>query len=392
MLVNFTVKNYKSYKDKTEFSMETGEGLPIDSNITLPVGYIDPVSKKHIVQDYLLKTTAILGSNFQGKSNLVDALHFFKNTILGDNFLNLSSRDAAFNPDRPITWEVALTNNNGEIVTYTLTYDPDHYGTHRPSMLKIKKLDDCQKYTLFWQEKEELKAVRKELADNYDYQALRHWLIYCVFIDKSFRGSVPIIDNHGINLKDETMIDSLLAVLGNFDIDKDAIVRCYDYTDTLEESLFNLLYPDNSSVYGGLNPASVSVAYLVRLIFTLYEFQAVKDGIIFIDDFDNVLSQEYAKALVKLFNSKVNNCQVVITTRTPEVLKFGLRKDQVWIANKYRQGASTLYSLFDFDEVPNADYLQRYRESRYGGTNIAVPDLVQQDFDYLAYLNDTDNS
>lgn len=382
MLVNFTVKNYKSYKDKTEFSTETGEGLPVDSNITLPVGYIDPVNKNHIVQDYLLKTTAILGSNFQGKSNLLDALHFFKNTILGDNFFNLSSRSAAFNPDKPITWEVTLTNNNGEAVKYTLTYDPDHNGTHIPLELQIRKIGSCEKYALF------LQNEKKELTDNDDYQALKHWLIYCVFIDKSFRGSVPIIDNHGINLKDETMIDSLLAVLRNFDIDKNAIVRCYDYTDTLEEALFNLLYSDNC--YSGLSPDSVGVAYLVRLIVTLYELQTVKDSIIFIDDFDSVLGQEFAKDLVKLFNSKANNCQVVITTRTPEVLKFGLREDQVWIANKNRHGSSRLYSLFDFDEVPDIDYLQRYRESRYGGTNIAVPDLVQQDFDYLVYINDTD--
>lgn len=382
MLVNFTVKNYKSYKDKTEFSTETGEGLPVDSNIMLPVDYIDPVSKNHIVQDYLLKTTAILGSNFQGKSNLLNAMHFFKNTILGDNFLNLSSGYAAFDPSKPITWEVALTNNCGETVKYTLIYDPDHNGTHIPCELQIRKIGSCKKYALFFQER------KKELTDNDDYQALKHWLRYCVFIAKDFKDAIPFIDNHGIDLKDETMIDSLLSVLRYFDIDKDTIIRCYGYADTLEEALFNLLYSD--SCYSGLNPASFGVAYLVRLIVTLYELQNVKDSIIFIDDFDSVLGQEFAKDLVKLFNSKTNNCQVVITTRTPEVLKFGLREDQVWIANKNRHGSSTLYSLFDFDEIPNTDYLQRYRESRYGGTNIAVPDLVQQDFEYLVNTNNTD--
>lgn len=381
MLVNFTVKNYKSYKDKTEFSMETGEGLPVDSNITLPVGYIDPVTKNHIVQDYLLKTTAVLGSNFQGKSNLLDALHFFKSTIISDNFFNLSSRYAAFDPSKPITWEVSLTSNYGETVKYTLVYDTDHNGTHRPYKLQINKLDDCETYVLFWERKEELKAVMKELTTNDDYQMLKSWLVYCIFASTDSTDSIPLIDNHGIDPKDKTIVDSLLSVLAYFDINKDDITGCFDYIDKFEDALFTLLYSDNFSKR--LNQSGVGIAYLVRLIVTLYEMQGKKDSIIFVDDFDGVLSREFAKGLVKLFNSKANNCQVVITTRTPEVLKFGLRADQVWIANKNRHGASTLYSLFDFDECPDFDYLQGYRASRYGGTNLAVPDLVQQDFEYL---------
>lgn len=385
MLVNFKVENYKSYKDKAEFSMETGEGLPVDSSSTLPISYIDPVSKNNIVQDYLLKTAAILGSNFQGKSNLIDALHFFKDAVIFNDYYSISSERLAYDLHKPTTWEVSLTDTYGEIVKYTLVYAPDNITSHKPQKLSIEKNNKCQTYDL----DSKMKQSLHKLKNNDDYAMLQKWLIYCIFVSVDCTTRVPLIDNYYIDLKDKPVTDSLESLLSYFGISKDDIKRCLNYTISFEDALNTVLYDDN--IWQSLEPSDYTIAYIVRLIATLYSFQSVKNGIIFIDNFDNIISTEFAENLVRLFNSKANNCQIIVTTRSSEVLDFGLRKDQVWFVNRDRHGVSTLYSLFDFDEPSNFDCLQGYRDSRYGGTNYLAPDLVQQGFEALVEVKNAGN-
>ena len=64
MLIDFTMKNFKSFKDETTLSLETGERLSKfrESN-TISVGKIS-----------LLKNLLIFGPNGSGKSNLLDGL------------------------------------------------------------------------------------------------------------------------------------------------------------------------------------------------------------------------------------------------------------------------------------------------------------------------------
>ena len=62
MLIEFSVKNFLSFKDKVTLSMEKGIGNENSGNI---------ITKNNIE---LLKTTAIYGANASGKSNLLKAL------------------------------------------------------------------------------------------------------------------------------------------------------------------------------------------------------------------------------------------------------------------------------------------------------------------------------
>lgn len=385
MLVNFKVENYKSYKDKAEFSMETGEGLPVNTEISVPVEHINSGNKGNSSQDYLLKTTAIIGSNFQGKSNLINALHFFKDTVIFNDYYSVSSDRLAYDPHKSITWEVSLTDTYGKIVKYTLVYAPDNITSHKPQKLSVEKNNKCQTYDLDSKREQSL----HKLKNNDEYAMLQNWLTYCIFVSTDCTTRVPLISNYNIDPKDKPVMDRLESLLSYFDISKDDIKRCLNYTISFEDALNTVLYDDN--IWQSLEPSDYTIAYLVRLIATLYSYQNVKDGIIFIDNFDSIISTEFAENLVRLFNSKANNCQIVITTRNSEVLDFGLRKDQVWFVNRDRHGVSTLYSLFDFDEPSNFDCLQGYRDSRYGGTNYLAPDLVQQGFEALVEVKNAGN-
>lgn len=84
MLVDFCVKNFKSFDDKQIFSLLKDKGGENLDN-TFVVG------KKQKLQ--LLKCAAIYGANASGKSNFIDALQTMKSIVLFSsqvsNFKNL---------------------------------------------------------------------------------------------------------------------------------------------------------------------------------------------------------------------------------------------------------------------------------------------------------------
>ena len=63
MLIQFSVKNYKSFKEKQVFSMEAGTG---DENI-------ENIVTLNETNERILKTTALYGANASGKTNLISA-------------------------------------------------------------------------------------------------------------------------------------------------------------------------------------------------------------------------------------------------------------------------------------------------------------------------------
>ena len=76
MLIEFTVGNYRSFKDPVTFSMVaaklTARDKALDENNVFPL--TDKIS--------LLKSCAIYGANASGKSNLVQAFRFMRHFVL----------------------------------------------------------------------------------------------------------------------------------------------------------------------------------------------------------------------------------------------------------------------------------------------------------------------
>ena len=94
-----------------------------------------------------------------------------------------------------------------------------------------------------------------------------------------------------------------------------------------------------------------------------------------IDEFDVRLHPLLRKEIVGLFGDPERNpncAQLVFTTLDANLLDHRLlRRDQIWFAEKDRQGASHLYSLVEFKIDDNAPLKRDYIQGRYG----AVPYL-----------------
>ena len=74
MLIEFSVANYLSFKDKVTLSMEAGNIKEYEEDNTFEVG-----------KYRLLKSAAIYGANASGKSNLIKAMDFMQNFILNSS-------------------------------------------------------------------------------------------------------------------------------------------------------------------------------------------------------------------------------------------------------------------------------------------------------------------
>jgi AAA15 family ATPase/GTPase len=108
-----------------------------------------------------------------------------------------------------------------------------------------------------------------------------------------------------------------------------------------------------------------------------------------VDELDSKLHPNLVCKIVSLFNSKEfnkKNAQLIFNTHDTNLLNSGLfRRDQIWFTNKNKFGAANLYSLADFksDEVRKTEpFEENYIRGKYG----AIPFLGF--FDHLKIFVD----
>lgn len=102
----------------------------------------------------------------------------------------------------------------------------------------------------------------------------------------------------------------------------------------------------------------------------------LKSGdVLIIDELDARLHPLLTQEIVRLFNDPDQNtkhAQLVFVTQDTNLLDNQLlRRDQIWFVEKDRQGASYLYSLAEFKVRNDATYEKDYIQGRYG----AIPFL-----------------
>ncbi len=100
------------------------------------------------------------------------------------------------------------------------------------------------------------------------------------------------------------------------------------------------------------------------------------DGdILVVDEMDARLHPLLTREIVALFNNKATNphgAQLIFNTQDTNLLDNNLfRRDQIWFIEKDQQGASHLYSLAEFKVRNDKDYERGYIQGRYG----AIPYL-----------------
>ena len=407
MLIRFSFKNFKSFKNENCLDMEATSLKEHEYNVA-----------KTDNGEYL-KVSAIYGANASGKTNVLQAFDYMKKRILvSDDSKKNSPIDEEniysfmINND-PIALEVEILAKNNKIYKYGFEvlkdkiisewlfekrvnkfYSIFERENNNVSMKpnKISELVNIDERTLF------LNIYSKIDRNNEDFSNVYDWFVNSTYLDLGNPNFERFINNR-VSLKilsDENYKKELLKFIKTFDSGIEGIKTT---PDSIEAVKSNNGIIDIEVIHRGENGELKALPFYLesngtRKMFHLFDFfmDALKNGmVLFVDELDAKLHPLLTRYIINLFhNSDTNkgNGQLIYSTHdTVNLNKETFRRDEIWFVEKDKNGVSELYSLSDYiieDENGNAKkvrndatYNKDYLTGRYG----AIP--VLEEFDII---------
>lgn len=419
MLLEFSFKNFRSFKDEAVLSM-----LPVNSYKEQQEN-IHPQNIPGTGTDGVLTAAAIYGPNASGKTNLLRAVHFSRNLILGIvHPAHLARRQSFVGSTNPTSfsytfytdgtrYEYDFTLDSTGALSETLSVSPKakrlvyertrnadgtysvKQGSKYPGIVtKLKGYTD-------------LGLVLGMLA-NYGIEP-------CVKAMRWFAEDL-VVANREVPISDAELMDKLAALgedrfkrvikaIGSADLGITGVqLKVDDMTEDEKAAqkenadklaaVFEALtgqkpngveMPDKKvamqfshaigghSVGFGLDDESLGTRTMLDLAVDFID--AIDSGrTLFVDEAERSLHPMLLESLVALFfdpNLNENGAQLIFTTHDLSFLRSGrLRRDQIWFVEKDPQsGSSDIYPLSSFSPRKDESLINRYLYGAYG----AVP-------------------
>jgi len=409
MLIRFSFKNFKSFKNENCLDMEATSLKEHEYNVA------------KIDNGEYLKVSAIYGANASGKTNVLQAFDYMKKRILvSDDSKKNSPIDEEnvysfmINND-PIALEVEILAKNNKIYKYGFELVKDNIISEWLYEKRVNKF-----YSIFEREKNNVKNIRNNkitmLANidertlflniyskidrnNEDFSNVYDWFVNSTYLDLGNPNFERFINNR-VSLKilsDENYKKELLKFVKTFDSGIEGIKTT---PDSIEAVKSNNGMIDIEVIHKGENRELKALPFYLesngtRKMFHLFDFfmDALKNGmVLFVDELDAKLHPLLTRYIINLFhNSETNkgNGQLIYSTHdTVNLNKETFRRDEIWFAEKDKDGISEIYALSDYileddknagKKVRNdATYNKDYLTGRYG----AIPVLEEFEIDY----------
>lgn len=414
MIIEFSVKNYRSIKDMQTLSMIAA---PLKSkNEELDSNNVFKISQRLS----LLKTIAIYGSNGSGKSNLVKALitmllfiaRSFKDEQIGNQIIEPFAFDK-FSFTEPTFFQLVFICNGikyrygfevkgnvvksewlfgtpGQKEVYFFTREADKIQINEDKFLEGKGLEiKTSPNNLFINICKAFNgSVSRQILDFFIYQIA----ISAGVNDNGFKETTLTL------LKNSDMRQKIISLLNEADFGIQEIINKQITVGDLPESTpkdiiqrvtsekleFLLskrpVFDEKGEEIGSreiLMESQESDGTLKFFNFSGIILDKLKNGgTLVIDEFDARLHPLLSRKLVKLFNSTLSNlknAQLIFVTHDTNLLDNSLlRRDQIYFTEKNKRSETLLYSLADFKGVRNdASYEKDYIKGKYG----AIPFL-----------------
>jgi len=408
MIIDFKIKNFRSYKNETNFTLEANDLETNSRNIFIANNNLDENLE-------LVKVALIYGPNASGKTSLIRALYELRRLILFkpnyDDDINL------YDPF------IFLNNNSKELLDSE--FEINFIVSNIKYNYKVKVLKNAiSEETLSEFTKEGLKKLFERLPGENIYQKgviyenneisefdiFENQLILSRFntephkiFNKIFAYFKSIemlnINNEQHKLK---LLKKLSSDLANKEYMVNKLSRIIQVADTkiskisihkvpeevlqlIEESdkqkIKNPYYILSHHEFHDLDGILVKQIPLVQessgtqSLFLLggLLIDVLENGkVLIVDELDTSLHPFITKLLVRIFQSeKLNpkNAQLIFTTHDVTLLdKDLIRLDQVWITQKNKDGESSIYSLQDFENLSEDSPLEKwYMAGKFGG-------------------------
>jgi hypothetical protein len=404
MIIDFTVKNFRSIKNEQLFSMYA------DKKPKHHAGNISYIDKSIGI----LKTAAIYGSNASGKSNLIMAFEALRELVIESGDWKDGDEIECYHPyllskstsTQPTEFELEFFVKNNryryfiEFNSESILFEKlDIFLTSRPTNLFTRTADDWKNVKF----SDAYKGGKKQIAffRNNSYlskagntpdspEMARDVFNY-------FRKNTEtLLRDQSLNIIDWELDTYTKAAVNHFLTEADFGINKFEIEkrevpnnlpfpasmpDDLRKALLNDLskkeYFYHESDDGELirftsNMESTGTNRLFKMLPIFIE--VLKDGsVLFIDEIESSFHPHLAELLIKIFNDavvNVNNAQLIFTTHDLSLMSSTLlRKDQIYLTEKTVENGSEYRCLEDFDSSlkDNSPFSKWYNEGKLGG-------------------------
>ncbi len=415
MLIEFSVENFMSIKDKITLSMLAGNNEEKENNVI-----------KDNKNRYL-KSVSIYGANASGKSNIFKAMTAAIVIIRRSSSRQINDKLLEIIPfkfdeesiNKPTKFQFIFSTNGTKYV-YGFSADSNkiheeylyQYLSAKPSMIFERKNTNEYKFTQT--EERELSEIQKKNTDNklllatattWNYGKTKDAYMWfaneidtCDDYESLPNYALEKFDNNDENLKKFTinLLKEAEINISNYNIQKENItnenIRAFFDDIVVQKILQNggnidgasrkiftkhLIKNSKGSVNEyllNLKEESLGTQNLFFLSPVLEE--AFKFGkTIVIDEIDKSLHPLLVRYIIELFHNpdiNKNNAQLIFNTHDINLLSLDIfRRDQIYFVEKdYNQGTTDLYSLDEFSVRKNENIQKGYLQGRYGAIPI----------------------
>ncbi|EAP86686.1 AAA family ATPase [Croceibacter atlanticus] len=425
MLIQFSVTNYKSFRDKATLSL-------VASNYDKKVREADNVAAFEDFSFRLLKSAVMYGPNASGKSKFFEAFNFVRHYVR-DSATDFTAGDKIpvepflldeTSNNEPSEFEVIFLHNGlryryGFELTeekvlsewlyekatkeIELFYRDEQFITTHPKKFKkggvIAKQGFVRDNQLFLS-----RAVQfnDEISESL-YSSLSKLRTLSGLDEKGFQGyTMSLLDKADYKQKILKLLEAADLDIEDIEVEKlDTNNLPTDLPKSLKEFIKKESL-DNEKVFVSdvltkrwkYNNKEEKVGHThfsmddmessgTKKFFALTGpiIDTLENGnTLFVDELDSKLHPNLVEKIVSLFNSKSlnpHNAQLIFNTHNTNLLDSGLlRRDQIWFVEKDSCGSSELHSLSDFKKIRKNEALEsNYLRGKYG----AIP--------YLEFFN-----
>lgn len=413
MLIQFNFKNFKSFKDETSLDL-TATKISEYSERVVSIG-----------NEKILPVAAIFGANAHGKSNIIEAFKYMHIYVIesldfggdSDNKKNKFIKSTPFLLDETASKDESLfevyfidsKEQGGKIYNYGFTVSS--YGINEEWLnYKTKSSRGPYKSIFYRNESEnilELDGIPSKSRENIrialeketlivslgaklkisKLKHIRDWFINNEFADfgkpiESFFLSKLIPNNF---VEDRNVRKNVIKYLSAFDnsiidFNVETIPSNDNNEDYVKIDAIHKMIGSDKTVNIPLQNESSGTLKMFSL-YPMLQNVLENGGVFVVDELNARLHPLLVRGfLITFLNPKINtnNAQLIFTTHDTWQLKGnGLRRDEIWFAEKDTDGVSSLYSLADFIDEDgskirkDSNYEKNYLLGKYG----AIPSL-----------------
>jgi uncharacterized protein len=394
LLLQFTVKNFRSFDQEQTLSLTAGIGSELlESNIF------------DFSDTRLVRSAAIYGPNAGGKSNLIKAFYFFQRFVLLSSTsyqekqkipihpfrLKATSREepSEFSIDfvcNDIRFNYRIALNEDQIISEELFAFPKKY---RQTWFTRSWNPSLKMYEWYygasfkgehkaWEQMTRSNALYLSTAVQFNSEQLKP--IFLWFKDQL----VILLKNGPIQ---ENVFNPDLTLQFMKDSTTQPWIRKFMECADIGIEDFKLIEEDSPSKKISVKTQHKMIDSNQKIFFDLFQdesegtqhlfwqaggwLKALREGLVLcVDELHLHLHPNIVRYLIELFhNPKTNlkNAQLIFTTHDTSLLDRDIfRRDQVWFIQKDDHQRSRLYSLLDFKPRKDEAIGKGYLQGRYG--------------------------